>query len=131
MTDSSSTYPASRPDLVSGVAVINDNYRDTLQYLNPAASARIPIVAVSGAQARPGNLKRNEFNLPGVWNVNASLVKSFDITERVHFRLRADFLNAFNHTNLAGLNTNISSGSFGRFTAATARAIQLGARVSF
>jgi len=131
VTDGSSTYPASRPDLISGVTAINDNYTSTLQYLNPAAFARIPIIAASGAQARPGNLKRAAFTLPGVWNVNASLVKSFDITERVHFRLRADFLNAFNHTNLAGLNTNISSGSFGRFTAATARTIQLGARVSF
>jgi hypothetical protein len=66
-----------------------------------------------------------------VWNLNASLVKSFELTERVRFRLRADFLNAFNHTNLAGLNTNISSAAFGRFTAATPRLIQLGARLSF
>jgi hypothetical protein len=131
VTDSSSTYAASRPDLVSSVTAVNGNYRDTLQYLNPAAFARIPIIAASGAQARPGNLKRNEFNLPGVWNVNASLVKSINITERVRFRLRADFLNAFNHTNLAGLTTNISSGSFGKFTAATPRTIQLGARVTF
>jgi hypothetical protein len=131
VTDSSSTYAASRPDLVPGVTAINSNYRDTLQYLNPAAFARIPIVAASGAQARPGNLKRNEFDLPGVWNVNASLVKSINITERVRFRLRADFLNAFNHTNLAGLTTNICSGSFGEFTAATPRTIQLGARVTF
>jgi hypothetical protein len=131
VTDSSSTYAASRPDLVQSVTAINDNYRSTLQYLNPAAFARIPIVAASGAQARPGNLKRSFFTLPGVWNVNASLVKSVNITERVRFRLRADFLNAFNHTNLAGLNTNISSAAFGRFTAATARTIQLGARISF
>jgi hypothetical protein len=116
---------------VQGVTAINNNYRSTLQYLNPAAFARIPIIAASGAQARPGNLKRAFFTLPGVWNVNASLVKSIDITERVRFRLRADFLNAFNHTNLGGLTTNISSGSFGRFTVATPRTIQLGARVSF
>ena len=131
VTDSSSTYAASRPDLVPGITAVNDNYQSTLQYLNPAAFARIPIIAASGAQARPGNLKRAAFTLPGVWNVNASLVKSFDITERVRFRLRADFLNAFNHTNLGGLNTNISSAAFGRFTAATPRTIQLGARVSF
>src|SRR5262249_1485913 len=131
VTDSASTYPSSRPDLVSGVTAINSDYRKTLQYLNPAAFARIPIVAASGAQARPGNLPRSYFALPGVWNVNASLVKSFDITEKVRFRLRADFLNAFNHTNLGGLTTNISSAAFGKFTSATPRFIQLGARVSF
>ena len=56
---------------------------------------------------------------------------SLVIPEKVRFRLRADFLNALNQTNLAGLNTNISSAAFGRFTSATARTIQLGARVSF
>ena len=53
VTDSSSTYPGSRPDLVQGVTPINDNYRSTLQYLNPAAFARIPIIAASGAQSPP------------------------------------------------------------------------------
>ena len=80
---------------------------------------------------RPGNLARNQFTLPAVWNVNASLSKAFAITEKVRFNLRGDFLNAFNHTNLGGLNTNISSGAFGKFTSATARTVQLGARVSF
>jgi hypothetical protein len=131
VTDGSSTYPSSRPDLVTGVKAINDNYRSTLQYLNPAAFAKIPIVAASGASARPGNLARNAFTLPGVWNVNVSLSKAVNITESVRFHLRADFLNAFNHTNLGGLTTNISSGAFGRFTSATARTVQLGARVSF
>jgi hypothetical protein len=131
VTDGSSTYPSSRPDLVPGVKALNDDYRSTLQFLNPAAFAKIPIIAASGASARPGNLPRSAFTLPGVWNVNASLSKAIQITESVRFNLRADLLNAFNHTNLGGLTTNISSGAFGRFTSASARTVQLGARVSF
>ncbi len=41
-------------------------------------------------------------------------------------------LNAFNHTNLSGLQTNITSGNFGRFTSTRgARVIQLNLRLSF
>jgi hypothetical protein len=131
ISDGSSTYNDSRPDLVAGVNAINGNYRSTLQYLNPAAFAKIPIIAASGASARPGSLGRNVFSLPAVWNVNASLAKSFAIRETVRFQLRGDFLNAFNETNLSGLQTNISSGSFGKFSSAIARTVQVGARLSF
>ena len=131
VTDGNSTYPSSRPDLNPGVNAINSDYRTTLQYLNPAAFTKIPIIAASGAQARPGNLRRSVFSLPAVWNLNASLSKSVLITEAVRLRLRGDFINAFNQTNLAGLTSNISSGSFGRFTAATARTIQISARLTF
>lgn len=131
VTDGASTYPDSRSDIVPGVNAINSNYTSTLQYLNPAAFSRIPIVAVSGAQMRPGNLGRNVFSLPGVWNLDASAAKTFDITERVHLQLRGDFFNAFNHTNLSGLRTDLNSSSFGQFTSATARTIQIGARLQF
>ena len=131
VTDSNSTYPSSRPDLNPGVNAINSDYRTTLLYLNPAAFARIPIIAASGAQARPGNLGRAVFSLPSVWNVNGSLSKLLLVTEAVRLQIRGDFLNAFNHTNLSGLTTDISSGSFGKFTAATARTVQVGARLTF
>jgi hypothetical protein len=131
VTDSASIYPQDRPDSVAGVSAINSNYRSTLLYLNAAAFSRVPIVPASGAQSHPGDLSRNAYRLPSVWNVDAALGKSFAITERTHIQFRADFLNAFNHTNLAGLTTNINSGSFGKFTSATARNIQLSARIQF
>jgi outer membrane receptor protein involved in Fe transport len=131
VTDSASIYPQDRPDSGAGVNAINSDYRSTLVYLNPAAFRRVPIVPASGAQSHPGDLGRSAYRLPPVWNVDASVAKSFNITERAHIQFRADFLNAFNHTNLSGLTTNINSGSFGRFTSATARNIQLGARIQF
>lgn len=131
VTDSASTYSQDRPDSVPGVNAINGNYRSTLVYLNSAAFARIPIVPASGAEAHPGDLGRDAYRLPVVWNLDASAAKTFNITEGIHLQFRADFLNALNHTNFGGLTTNINSGSFGRFTSATSRNIQLGARIQF
>jgi len=46
--------------------------------------------------------------------------------------LRADMLNAFNHTNFSGVDTNPQSANFGRFTAtAGARRVQFGLRMTF
>ncbi len=47
VTDGNSTYPSSRPYLVSGAGAINDNYRGTLRYLNPAAFA-VPATGTQG-----------------------------------------------------------------------------------
>ena len=131
VTDSASIYPQDRPDSVTGINAIDSDYRSTLVYLNRAAFSRVPIVSASGAQAHPGDLGRDAYRLPSVWNVDASVGKTFSITERTHIQFRADFLNAFNHTNLSGLTTNINSASFGRFTSATARNIQLSGRIQF
>jgi hypothetical protein len=131
ITNGRSSYPNSRPDLVGGVLVVYDNYRDTLTYLNPAAFLGVPIIAVSGASSRPGNLGRNALRAPGQWNVDASLAKNLLITERVKIQLRGDAFNAFNHTNLSGLTTDISKSSFGKLSSATSRTLQIGARVTF
>jgi Carboxypeptidase regulatory-like domain len=131
VTDSKSAFRGDRPDAVNGVDPYLANYQGTLQYLNKAAFARVPISTPSGAQILPGNLARNSIRLPGQWNVDLLAAKSFAITERVNFQLRANFFNAFNHTNLGGLNANLNSSSFGQFTSATARTIEVGAKVTF
>jgi len=131
ITNSSSSYPADRPDVVAGIQPIFANYRSTLQYLNPAAFLAPPIVPVTGAQARPGNLSRNALFLPGLWLCDMTLAKSLALTERWRLRLRWDAFNALNHTNLGGLSTNVSSGSFGRLTSATPRNTQVSARLEF
>lgn len=131
ITNGNSAYPSDRPDLVSGVDPTFSDYTSTLSYLNPAAFAGVPIVKASGAGARPGNLGRYALRAPGAWNLDASVAKSFDLTERFKLQLRGDLFNAFNHTNLSGLVTDISKSTFGRLTSATARSMQIGARLSF
>ncbi len=131
ITNNNSSYPSDRPDPVANASVYLPNYQSTRQMLNPAAFAQVPISAASGAQIRGGFLGRDSVNQPGVINLDASLAKTFDITESVHFQLKADAFNSLNHTNLSGLVTDISSASFGQLTTATARTMQITGRLTF
>jgi hypothetical protein len=131
VVDTKSSYASSRPDLVRGVSSVFENYQQTLQYLNLAAFQGVRIVTASGAAERPGNLGRNALRAPGQWNLDASLAKSFALRERLRLQLRCDFFNALNHTNLGGLQADISKATFGRLTSATSRTGQLGARLEF
>jgi hypothetical protein len=127
----SSSLPASRADYIGGPAIL-DNYRATHQYLNTAAFARVPIIAASGATARPGNIGNGALRGPGSWNMDFSLAKNFKLLERVQLQIRADSFNALNHTNLTGLVTEITNARFGQLTSTGgARTIQLNGRVSW
>lgn len=120
-----------RPDYVGGNAV-NPDARKTLQYLNKSAFAPVPVIAASGATARPGNVGNGAVRLPGVWNLDFSAGKNFALTESVRLQIRGDMFNVFNHTNFSTVTTNINSVNFGRFTnTLSARVIQLNARLSF
>jgi hypothetical protein len=99
--------------------------------LNPAAFVLVPISSLSSEQIRPGNLSNEAVRIPGFMNLDLTLAKSFALTERVRLQLRADTFNTLNHTNLSGLITTINTSTFGQLTTATARAMQLGARLSF
>ena len=80
-----------------------------------------------------GNLGRNTSREPGYWNVNASIFRSFTITEKLRLELRGEAFNAFNHVNyVEPSSTNINNANYGLITgAAPARQIQIGARVSW
>ena len=153
MTDSSSSYPADRPNVVQGAPRYLPGYRrfpGTHQYINPAAftlpgyspSGALVSTAFgpSGAQIVGGNLQRYSLNAPGFEQLDASIIKNFVFREGIHFLLRMDAFNALNHTNLTGLNTsfstnaitNPSSTSFGQASGdSTPRTVQIGARITF
>ena len=122
---------AQRPDYIGGTSILS-NYRSTLQYLNPAAFAAVPLSPTGGAAIRPGNAGPGEWRLPGQWNVDFSFGKNFDIREAVKLQIRAEMFNALNHTNLTGLRTGITDPFFGQLrSTAGARTIQLNARLTF
>lgn len=50
---------------------------------------------------------------PGYYNWDASLQKNFPITERFRLQFRTDFLNTFNHVNLAVPNTTVQTSTTG------------------
>ena len=88
------------------------------------------------AQPSPGmfgNSSRGVIRGPGSVNVDASLFKDFDLTERARFQFRAEAFNVFNHTNLGFPDYNVDDGpSFGTISgAAPARILQLGGKVIF
>ena len=121
----------SRPDYMGGDAVLS-NFRDTLQYLNKAAFAQVPISAVTQATTRPGNVKPDQFRGMANWTVDIALGKKFKITESKSLQIRADAFNALNHVNFNDPASDILSATFGRITsAASARTGQIGARFVF
>jgi hypothetical protein len=126
----STTYTSSRPDYKGGNAYAADP-EATLQYLNPAAFAKVAIGG-GGAPIRPGNIGRNALRAPGYWNMDMALSKNFRFRERYGLQVRCDMLNALNHTNFSGISTGIDAANFGRFTSTRgARLVQLNARFSF
>jgi hypothetical protein len=121
----------SRPDYAGGAPTLGDA-RETLQYLNRAAFAQVPLSPVGRLPLRAGNIGRNAIYGPGWWNIDMTLAKGLNITEQMRMQIRAELLNAFNHTNFSGINGNITQTNFGRFTSTRgARLAQIGARFTF
>jgi len=122
---------ACRPDYAGGNPILSD-YTTTLQYLNKAAFVKVPVATASGATIRAGNLGNGAVRLPGLWNVDASVSKSFNFRELVRLQVRGEMFNFFNHTNFSAVTTDVNSSNFGRFTSTSgARVIQLNAHVTF
>jgi len=80
-----------------------------------------------------GNLRRNTFRGPSIWNTDLSIFKNTAIRESMKFQLGMEFFNLWNHTNLTVPNNNMTDpGSFGRFDGAyPGRVIQYRAKLIF
>jgi hypothetical protein len=72
---------------------------------------------------------------PGLLNIDASLVKSFFLTERFRFNLRMDSFNVLNSMTWADPSTSVTSSTFGQSTNILSntygRRTQLGLRLEF
>jgi hypothetical protein len=87
-----------------------------------------------------GNAERNSVFGPGSWNWDIGVQKQIAITEQHHLQIRADFLDAFNHFNLAAPSATIADTRDGGLPSATAgkifggsgnRIVQLGLKYAF
>jgi hypothetical protein len=85
--------PAGNANVGSGVMALKNSAGATVAYLANNPNARY-IQAGLGALANGG---RNTVQMPGINNVDFSLGKKFNFTERKSFEIRADFSNIFNH----------------------------------
>ena len=109
------------------------------RFLNAAAfsttSGITSITNAAGQNVSFGNLGRNTFTGPSIWNTDISVVKNtrLPITEQTKLQIGIEFFNFFNHTNFTVPNNNSNDpGSFGRFDAAyPGRVIQYKFKVLF
>jgi hypothetical protein len=69
----------------------------------------------------------------GINNFDTSLLKRFDVTEKIYFQIRFEAFNVINHPTFAAPNTTANNASFGQILtqANRPRQIQLGARFVF
>jgi hypothetical protein len=87
-----------------------------------------------------GNLGRNTFEGPGIFNTDQSVFKNFKMSERINLQFRFEVFNAFNHANFklpssstgANFANRITSGNFGQSAGEISpRLIQLALKVLF
>jgi hypothetical protein len=87
------------------------------------------------APGTDGNLKRDIFRNSGFINLDASMIKNNRVPwlgERGNLQLRFEFFNVLNRVNLTGVDSSLTSATFGRCTSTfSPRVIQLGARMVF
>lgn len=99
-----------RPNYVAGVPLSPSGGSTANLWINPAAFA----VPAAGTW---GNLGRNAFNGPALWQVDTALAKRVSFSERVSAQFRAECFNLFNRAQYANPAADISApASFGRIT---------------
>jgi hypothetical protein len=110
----------------TGTPVFGTGTRNSKTWFNPAAFAAPPAYTY-------GNVSRNSVYGPGTQTMDLGLVRAFSVTEKARFEARAEFFNAFNHTNLGTPNRFVNTASFGSITEVSTpgREIQVSARLSF
>ncbi|MDX2034289.1 MAG: TonB-dependent receptor [Blastocatellia bacterium] len=102
-----------RPDLVPGQPLYleSDSFAGGKRF-NPAAfDAAAPI-----AQGRQGTLGRNVLRGFGASQLDLTLRRQFQLTERLNLQFRAEAFNLFNQANFANPTGIVTSGNFGRAT---------------
>lgn len=79
-----------------------------------------------------GNAGRDSITGPAEFTLNASLGRTFRLSDRFNLDLRVDSTNALNHVNFTAWNTIVNSGQFGLPAAANAmRSTQTTLRLRF
>ncbi|HET8546730.1 MAG TPA: TonB-dependent receptor [Bryobacteraceae bacterium] len=117
---------------VVGPIVITGRINDA-PWIDPSAF-RDPPRATATTPARPGNLGRNSIDGPGFFNLDASLFKNFEFTERWKLELRAEAFSVTNTPQWSQPNTGFGNqNTFGRITGVEGgnRQVQLGAKLVF
>ena len=107
-----------RPNVTGAPMVVNG-------VLNPSAFA-LP------APGQWGNAARNSITGPGQFSLNASLTRTFRVSDRISMDLKVDATNVLNHVTFPRWNTTVNSAQYGLpLNANTMRTLQPSLRVRF
>lgn len=121
-----SGFYGSRPDVVTDP---NAGSHTVEQWVSPAAFHRLDPTTQAG---QFGNAGRNIVRGPGQSVLDASVVKSWPVTESSSVQLRFEAFNVLNHANFLIPINDMASQNFGRITQASApRVFQLGLKFLF
>jgi hypothetical protein len=126
-----------RPNLVGTIsypktgATLSSSGFGSMQWFDPSAFAFNTLPGLNNV-ATWGNLGENGVWGPGRDNWNLAMFKNIAATERLHFELRVESYNTFNHPQMNGVNTTLGSKDFGKVTSAyDPRVFQLGGKIIF
>ena len=117
------TDSVERPDQIGNPQ--QGRTKSITQYFNTAAFQFAPI-------GRPGNAQVGDILGPGYQVWNTALYRNIDLPRELHFQLRLEAFNVFNHVNLLTLNSAFNNTDFGAIrNARDNRQLQLGGKLYF
>src|SRR5579862_4842942 len=121
-----SGYPASRPNLIGDP---NDGPHTVQEWLSPAAFQRLNPVTQAG---QFGNAGRDIARGPAFTDLDASLTRTFNVSERMRMQFRAESFNIANHPNFGLPVADLNSPSFGQIlSAASPRLMQFALKLTY
>jgi hypothetical protein len=125
-SDNSGTgSPEARPDCIGAVQYPKSVSSAGEQWMTQSAFANAPAGTFGTCQAQGPVIG------PRYVDADISMQKNFPLNERMRFQFRTDFLNVFNHPNLAAPNTSIGGGFGVINTSQDARQLQFALKFYF
>jgi trimeric autotransporter adhesin len=92
---------------------IRGDYTGAPLYAAPPGRFLNPAAYTAPAAGQWGNAGRNSITGPAQFTLNASLGRTFRLSDRFNLDLRIDSSNALNHVNFTAWDTIVNSGQFG------------------
>ena len=132
-TCSAGTYPGGLGIASPNGAIVPRPDQTAAVHLTKTLAQWFSTSSFTDAVGHFGSERNGSFLGPGLQNWDLGAIKNIQFSERFHFQFRGEFFNAFNHTNYAGVATNIDNpATFGTVVSThLPRRIQLGAKLYF
>src|SRR5215469_11215311 len=126
------TYPAAAVNGTGVTQTVRPNYTGAPLYAAPAGLFLNPAAFTAPTPGEWGDAGRNSITGPSQFSLNASLARTFRVSDRISLDLRVDSTNALNHVVFTSWNTSVGNAQFGLPTAPNAmRSLQTILRMRF